>query len=569
MEDGKVVIGIDMETKGFDLQIKATEEKLESLIEEYKVLEKAEPFEGQDKALLDLQKEIEKTRNNLVDLKEKQDKIDQQGFANTRQSLDNIGNSIQKITKKITKWGLAIFGIRSAYMFIRQSMGTLSQYDDKLAADVEYIRYALATAIKPIIEWIIKGVYEILKGINYLSIAWFNYNLFQNASVKNFKKMNKSAKELQKTVSSFDEINILGGNNDTNITMPSADLSKELGMEGYKAPPWLEWIANNGEKVAAAAALIIGSKLLGTGLAGIASLGALIGGSIIGVNLVYTALTGRDLIKDLYDICQGIKDIKKSQEEFAKMSDEVHKKTLVALQDRRKEAEAYQLNSKEVAQYEASLRALVDTRMDEIGTNAEFREELREVLISYQKLYERGQLNEKQIAHYADLLEQAGGGASDFSKQVRQSLSTGQYDASFSQFANWWNRNIGKLDKEITIKLNYSSAGGGFGAYGGGSGGGGFRAKGGIFYPSKLPKLAVGGIINMPGPGIPYHGAYIGERGAEAVVPLTDSQQMELLGETIGRYITVNLTNITKLDSRQIARKVDKVQQNNSFVFNR
>jgi hypothetical protein len=102
---------------------------------------------------------------------------------------------------------------------------------------------------------------------------------------------------------------------------------------------------------------------------------------------------------------------------------------------------------------------------------------------------------------------------------------------------------------------------------GGRSGSG--RAKGGIFYPSKLPKLAVGGIINQPGRGVPYNGAYIGERGAEAVVPLTDSQQMSLLGEAIGRYITVNLTNITKLDGRQIARKVDKVNQSNDFVFNR
>ena len=52
-------------------------------------------------------------------------------------------------------------------------------------------------------------------------------------------------------------------------------------------------------------------------------------------------------------------------------------------------------------------------------------------------------------------------------------------------------------------------------------------------------------------------------------IPLTDSQQMELLGSTIGRYININLTNVTELDGREIARKVDKIQQNNNFVMNR
>jgi hypothetical protein len=44
---------------------------------------------------------------------------------------------------------------------------------------------------------------------------------------------------------------------------------------------------------------------------------------------------------------------------------------------------------------------------------------------------------------------------------------------------------------------------------------------------------------------------------------------MELLGSTIGKYISINLTNITELDGRQIARKVEQINQNNNFVLNR
>ena len=60
-----------------------------------------------------------------------------------------------------------------------------------------------------------------------------------------------------------------------------------------------------------------------------------------------------------------------------------------------------------------------------------------------------------------------------------------------------------------------------------------------------------------------------GEKGQEGVIPLTDSQQMALLGEAIGKYITINLTNVTELDGRTIARKVSEVNNNTNFLLNR
>ena len=62
----------------------------------------------------------------------------------------------------------------------------------------------------------------------------------------------------------------------------------------------------------------------------------------------------------------------------------------------------------------------------------------------------------------------------------------------------------------------------------------------------KLPKLAVGGIVNMPGRGINYGGANIAERGAEGVIPLTNSQMMAELGQAIGRYVNINNQTVTK-----------------------
>lgn len=85
----------------------------------------------------------------------------------------------------------------------------------------------------------------------------------------------------------------------------------------------------------------------------------------------------------------------------------------------------------------------------------------------------------------------------------------------------------------------------------------------------NLPRLAKGGIINLPGSGVPIGSAIGGERGAEGVIPLTDSQQMALLGEAIGKYITVNANITNNMNGRVISRELQKIQNDNNFAYNR
>ena len=83
----------------------------------------------------------------------------------------------------------------------------------------------------------------------------------------------------------------------------------------------------------------------------------------------------------------------------------------------------------------------------------------------------------------------------------------------------------------------------------------------------EIPKFAKGTIINNPGRGVPI--GIGGEAGREAILPLSDSRLLEELGSTIGRYITINLTNETKLDGRTIARKVSQLNNSDNFLRNR
>lgn len=180
-----------------------------------------------------------------------------------------------------------------------------------------------------------------------------------------------------------------------------------------------------------------------------------------------------------------------------------------------------------------------------------------------------------------DLIERAMGSMSkesrktfleDIPSNITNGLDPNKYYGAWNRFKTNWNNFINSLKTNINLTMSSPTGmGGGFsggGGYGGGSGQGGGRAKGGVFYPSQLPKLGIGGIINLPGRGVPYNGAIIGERGAEAVVPLTDTQQMELLGASIGRYITVNANIVNTMNGRIISRELKQIQSEQDFAYN-
>ena len=68
----------------------------------------------------------------------------------------------------------------------------------------------------------------------------------------------------------------------------------------------------------------------------------------------------------------------------------------------------------------------------------------------------------------------------------------------------------------------------------------------------QIPRLAKGTILNAPGRGVPVAGgtALAGEAGREAYLPLSDTQLLEELGSTIGKYIKIN-ANITNTMNRK------------------
>ncbi len=90
------------------------------------------------------------------------------------------------------------------------------------------------------------------------------------------------------------------------------------------------------------------------------------------------------------------------------------------------------------------------------------------------------------------------------------------------------------------------------------------------YIPRFTPRLKTGALINNPGKGVPVAGgrAIGGEAGTEGILPLTDGQAMEKLGQEIGKWIVINLQNIIKMDSRVMLRELKKVSNEKSFARN-
>lgn len=59
-----------------------------------------------------------------------------------------------------------------------------------------------------------------------------------------------------------------------------------------------------------------------------------------------------------------------------------------------------------------------------------------------------------------------------------------------------------------------------------------------------------------------------GEAGREGVIPLTDSQAMETLGEAIGRHVVINATVINRMNERTISRQVQRITSERNFAYN-
>ena len=573
--DGKVVIGVDLETKSFEEEIAQTEQKLNKLVSAYEKASKMSgKFKPNEKAMSDLRVEIEKTTNQLVNLKDKQAKIDSSGVSNFKENIDNAGNSLKDVIKKVTKWGLALFGIRSIYSMIRGAMSTISSENSQIATDIEYMKWVIAQTLKPVVEWVVHALYTALALVNSISMTLFHVNLLAGKSAEAFKKSKKSVdgvasglKEAKKQLAGFDEMNVLQDNSSSSggggatgggiedWEMP--DMSKYENQVEKIKKAWTdlgdqmkdlvrnttldEWINAFGEwgiAVMGVTETLYGLWEMITGLVQF----------VIGiVQVVVAAVTGdtklmeegiENIIDGLTNFIMGFIDI---------VVGLVH--TLVGL--------VIGLVVSLVKMIWAALQGLAEWVYNvvikpigklfaDLGTGVtegvRFTVDLMKILFSGVVDFFKGIVN-SIVTLFKNIGTKAGNVVGSAFKAVVNGV-LGAMETILNTPIKAINALIKTINKVPGINL-------------------------GKLNTFNLPRLAKGGIVNMPGSGVMVGSAIAGERGAEGVIPLTDSQQMALLGEAIGKYITINANITNTMNGRVISKELQKIQNENDFAFNR
>lgn len=531
----------------------------------------SEAYSKQLNAVEEINKKIQENTHNQgllnEEIKQMNIQLDKaKGFGNLKSGIDGIGKSVEKVTKKISRWALAIFGIRSAYMFVRQAMSTLSEYNDDLANKISNIRLVLATALEPVINRIISLVITLLNYLNYLTTAWFGLNIFARASELSSKKMAdnlgsgaKSAKEIKKQLASFDEMNVLqdntsagGGGSGAGTTTP------EFNMPEVEIPEWLKWIANNKDIVIAALigiATAIGLINLGVGIFMSLGIGLIITGIILLVQDIIKFIKDPswdnfvNILRDLAIVLAGvaiamlavnaanpvawvilaIAAIVALVAVIIKYWDQI-KAWLLGL--------GKWINDHVIQPIAKFFKGLWDAIVNGVKTAFNNIKNVFNGIVNFFK----GIIN-TIIGFFKNVGATVGSVISSAFKGVVNGVLRA-IENILNAPIRAINGLIGVINKIPGINLGRLST-------------------------FSLPRLAKGGIINMPGKGVPVGGAIAGERGQEAVLPLTDSQQMELLGEAIGKYITINATMINQMNGRVISRELQKVQNQSNFAMNR
>lgn len=213
-----------------------------------KVQRTAYAYELADDKVKFLKRDLE-----LLNYKKGQEEIN-----NVNSGLSKSNFHLDSILKKTARWILALFSVRSVMSMISRASSIIAQYDKQYASNLEYIQYALAMAIKPVLEWIVKAIYTILGLVNSIFRFFTGRDLFKTAdafaSAKNSLASGaKSAKEINKNLTSagFDELNVLqdtsstdtGGATSSGVAMPTGDLTKGFNID------WMESIKNFGQWV--------------------------------------------------------------------------------------------------------------------------------------------------------------------------------------------------------------------------------------------------------------------------------------------------------------------------------
>lgn len=246
-----------------------------------------------------------------------------------------LSNMFSKATKSLKRFALSLFGIRSIFSMISRATRAYLGENEKLSNKLNSVWAGLGSLLSPIIDYLSTLFLKLLGYINEFTKALWGFDFIAKANANTLKNYNKQLQKTQKSLAGIDELNNL--NQDTGSTsspnlIEIPPLNQDI-VNGLKdMAHWLEenwdWIVKVGEALAITFGVVKVAEVLGgisslmggagSGLIGLATIGTI----VIGVNLLYTGITGRDLISDITQIINDLQDLKKYNDDLKKSTEE-------------------------------------------------------------------------------------------------------------------------------------------------------------------------------------------------------------------------------------------------------
>ncbi len=274
----------------FQQSLKGVDSKELELVK-YRISEIEEKLEKAQNGEIHLNsKELLETEAQLERLNIKKNKLESQksgsifsGISNDSRKAESSMNRLSGVTIKIknqikqlsssVKTGLgqvlryagALFSLRGIYSLLSSSAQTwLSSQNagaKQLSANIDYMKYAMGSALAPVIQFVTNLVYQLMKAIQSVAYALTGVNIFAKASASSYSSMAKSAGQAKNATKQLagvhSEINNIQTNNSGSsggTSAPSFDLSgidntPNSIIEALKNGNWYEVGATIGQKL--------------------------------------------------------------------------------------------------------------------------------------------------------------------------------------------------------------------------------------------------------------------------------------------------------------------------------
>ena len=156
-----------------------------------------------------------------------------------KNQIKQWGKGMKQGIGHVLKYAMALFSLRGIYSVLSGCASSwLSSQNagaKQLSANINYMKYAMGSALAPVIQFVTNLVYQLMRAIQSVAYALTGVNIFAKASASSYASMAGNAKkaknETKQLAGVHDEINNIQSNSNSDSESggsiaPSFDLSK-------------------------------------------------------------------------------------------------------------------------------------------------------------------------------------------------------------------------------------------------------------------------------------------------------------------------------------------------------